>query len=272
MSRVLTPKSRFLNQFTIPQFTAFAGRHRIRIPSICKRKHDRCRYVAVVLIQRWFRRYIHAENNTDFVSFEPLTGVPRSHLYQFLEFPHNKRYLFLPKSLYAYFLQTGKFQNPFTRTEFDEADLFCLWRMLVRGGDGECDGDPKPYRKLHLEYRAIQLELTQQSQMEQTLNLLAQEAMAGLAVVWENPAPLPMSYHLFYICETVVPVFISRAEEMRLLNHNFVRLLVRKVLGTLQTQISQLRMSARIIDMNRRTLCVTCHDLLQTYMHAAFRE
>jgi len=266
MSRVL-PTSRFLTHFTIPQFTAFAKRHRIRIPGSNKRKHDRCRYVAVVLLQRWFRRCIHAENNADFVSFEPLTGVPRSYLYQFLEFPNNKRYLFLPKSLYAYFLQTGKFQNPFTRTEFDEADLFCLWRMLVRGG-----GDPKPYRKLHLEYRAIQLELTQQSQMEQTLNLLAQEAMAGLAVVWENPAPLPMSYHLFYICETVVPVFISRAEEMRLLNHNFVRLLVRKVLGTLQTQISQLRMSARIIDMNRRTLCVTCHDLLQTYMHAAFRE
>jgi RNase P subunit RPR2 len=96
--------------------------------------------------------------------------------------------------------------------------------------------------------------------------------MAGLAVVWENPAPLPMSYHLFYICETVVPVFISRAEEMRLLSPQYVRSMVRRVLGTLQSQIAQLRMSARIIDMNRRTLCVTCHDLLQTYMHAAFRE
>jgi len=269
-------RSNKFSRFTIPQLTAFAAtRHRITIPSKFKRKQDRCEYVAAVTLQRWFRGSIRAENTTDFISWESISGIPRSQLYQFLEFPNHKRYLFLPKSLYAYFLQTGKFQNPFTRTEFDEADLFCLWRMLRRGGgkaDDATGDNPPPYRKLHLEYRAIQQELAQQSQLEQTLNLLSQEAMAGLAVVWENPAPLPMSYHLFYICETVVPVFISRAEEMRLLSPQYVRSMVRRVLGTLQSQIAQLRMSARIIDMNRRTLCVTCHDLLQTYMHAAFRE
>jgi len=259
-------KKPWLFRLTIPELTDLVHtRHKIRIPPKIKRKYDRCSYVATVLIQRWFRGTVRAENTTDFVSWESLAGIPRARLFQFID--NQKRYLFLPNSLYAYFLQTGKFQNPYTRTPFDEADLFRLWNMLRKS-----DTTGTPLRKLHLEYREIINTLAEQSQLEQTLNLLSQEAVAGLAVVWEHPAPLPMSYHLFFICETVVPLFISRAEEMRLLSPNYVRSMVRRVLGTLQYHIAQLRMSARIIDMNRRTLCVTCHDLLQTYMHAAFHE
>lgn len=80
---------------------------------------------ATTRIQRWFRRWRFV-NSMDPCTLEPVSAGTAFHIVQ----EDGKRYKFEPVSLADYFLCSGKFENPFTKSPLSDVELRRLNRFL----------------------------------------------------------------------------------------------------------------------------------------------
>lgn len=183
------------------------------------------------------KKVVKPHNDTDPFTLESMENTPSEKLFFHIENPTTV-WQFHPTVLYEYFLRTGTFQNPFTRTEFNFVELKRLHRQLLSLLPRHQHATLVP---IHLYFKQITQTRREEEELKRTVDLLTEEALAGVEPLWRiQPYPLPndsyipVMQQLFMLCQHTLPTFVAQINIIKQLDRNMARLCVEKALTELR--------------------------------------
>ena len=229
---------------------------RAKIPYGRLRKADLQRVLAAITLQRRWReilkRRARQKPNNELDAFS-MEKIPK-HSLSFMHIEgENAIWQFEVDSLCRYFLTSGNFCNPFSRTPFNIVELRRLDKL-----SGYAFAEQS---------KAITHERKMEQEAKHTFSFLRDEAARTLDILWQPIPPLERNFvrvmdHLMYTCEFLVPTFVDLVTSMRELDENVTRDFVKHVLELLWDVVTS---TGTTFTLWQRNSATTASNLIGDY-------